>query len=606
MRILIASLLVSFSAIAGQVNERRVCPNLTDDARSLVESMRTLQDQLRKLPECQTVQEKVNVVNSVITKPKWKEIKELFQNNGSPELTGEDIDLMATLVNDASVSVADTVSLLSGQASHCIPKDKKASFLSTLAGVTREISTLAGGLTGPYGQAISIVGGVLTGTISGIDKLFKAGKIYDFHNTDEELLFMNQFCSYAELQQEITDYEKLESRPAELEKLIKSYSEVKINDLSKNCAFCNGYKLAWEASDEAVKIIERIAADARIISANAIESQRVTFSRCMEINRAFRHEASDFNQYIRLLEKYENPMQSESDRLMIQDAVTALKQMKHEYPNLTDCLKDPREVSLKFNDFIRDEIIGFNNTLFQQQMGFFRKMANDKYVDDLGDSIYKALEGKKWAQRENIRVKKKIKEANFKFSLETMIKEKNEIHKRMSEQLMPKYLSFRMKRTMEVSEKFVLDFENFKRKEIPYFNKRLKKKASTLPELLEYLKENKSEARLFASSYVSVFNESRLVTSALENNERYCTYLQFSRTLSAKNRKECSDLMVLESELIEFTLQSEDIEALKAFETWALKNELDLQSSSVMDYAERIRLWLARGDDRWQLTNPEN
>ncbi len=607
MRIWIALCLLSFHALAGEPNERRVCPNLTDDARNLVDSIHTLRDQLRQLPECQPVQEKVNVLSSVINKPKWKEIKDLFNSNGTPELEGKDIDTMVSLVNDASVAVADTVALLSGTASHCVQKEKKASFLSTLSGVTREISTLAGGLTGPYGQAVSIVGGVLTGTISGIDKLFKKGKVYDFNNTDEELLFLNQFCSYAELQQEIIDFEKLADRPAELDKLVNEYSGVKIRDLVANCTECDAYKRAWEANEQAVRIIGRISEDARIVTAASNESIRPTFSRCMEINRAFKHEASDYNQYIRLLEKYENPLQSDSDKNMITDAVTALKGMQTDYPSLSECLRNPREISLKFNDFIRDEIIGFNNTLFQQQMSYFRMIANRRYKNPLGDSIYKALEGVKWAKREKERVQKKLLEPNYNFSKETMIKEKNVLHTRMSEQLMPPYLKFRFKRSQKNVDKFIDDFAEFKTREIKHFNPKLGTHASNLTELLEALKLNKAQARVFTSSYVKVFNEAQLVTLAVENNHRYCSYLEFSRTLSTKNREICiKELGKMKTDLIVFTAHDSEIDALSDFEEWALRNELDIQTSYVMDYAERIRIWIERGQERWERSGIEN
>lgn len=606
MRILVASLLVSFSALAGQVNERRVCPNVTEDGRALIASIHSLKDQLKNLPECQSIQQKVNAISNVIGKPKWKEIKDLFNSNGTPELMGEDIEKMSELVNEASVALVDTVDQLGGPASHCVQKDKKASFLSTLSGVTREISTLAGGLAGPYGQAVSIVGGVLTASLSGIDKLYKAGKVYDFDNMDEELLFQNQFCSFAELQQEITDFEKLAERPAELDKLVTEYSTVKIKDLISHCPECEGYKIAWDANEEANRIISRIAQDVEAQSASLNENNRISFSRCAEIRR-MEHEQSDFNQYLRFLENYTNPHQSMSDRDVILRGAKDLRDAKEKYLNVEECYRNPREVSLRFNDFMRDEVIRFNGTLFQQQMSFFRMMANRRYKNPLGDSIYKVLEGVKWAKREKERVQKKLLEPNYKIDKETMLREKNLLHKRMAEQLMPPYLKFRFKRTQANVDKFILDFAKFKKRELSYFNPRLGTKAKNLEELLAALRLNKKEARTFSSSYVIVFNDAKIVSLGVENNNRYCSYLEFSRTLSRKNRALCDEEMAgLETKLIDFTTQDSEIEALAAFEDWALKNELDIQTTYVMDYAERIRLWIARGDERWERSGIEN
>lgn len=606
MRVVAAALLVSFSAMAGEVNERRVCPNVTEDGRALIASIHSLKDQLRNFPECQTIQQKVNVISNVINKPKWKEIKDLFNSNGTPELMGEDIDLMSGLVNEASTALVDTVDQLAGPASHCVQKDKKASFLSTLSGVTREISTLAGGLAGPYGQAVSIVGGVLTASLSGIDKLYKAGKVYDFENMDEELLFQNQFCSFAELQQEITDFEKLAERPAELDKLVNDYSTIKIRDLIANCPECQGYKIAWEANEQANRIISAIAQDIDPQSVNSNENERVTISRCAEIRR-MEHEQSDFNQYLRFLENYNNPHQSASDRDIIQKSAKDLRDAKAKYLDVDECYKNPREVSIRFNDFMRDEVIRFNGTLFQQQMSFFRMMANRRYKNDLGNSIYKALEGVKWAKREKERVQKKLLEPNYNIDKETMLREKNDLHKRMAEQLMPPYLKFRFKRTQKNVDKFIRDFAKFKKRELAYFNPRLGANASNLDELLAALRLNKKEARTFTSSYVVVFNEAKIVTLGVENNHRYCSYLEFSRTLSRKNRTVCDEEMTgLETKLIEFTTQDSEIYSLTAFEDWALKNDLDIQTTYVMDYAERIRIWIARGDERWERSGIDN
>jgi hypothetical protein len=177
----------------------------------------------------------------------------------------------------------------------------------------------------------------------------------------------------------------------------------------------------------------------------------------------------------------------------------------------------------------------------------------------------------------------------------------------MSEQLMPPYLKFRFKRSQKNVDKFIDDFAAFKTREIKHFNPRLGTNASNLTQLLKALKLNKAQARVFTSSYVKVFNEAQLVTLAVENNHRYCSYLEFSRTLSTKNRDICiKELGKMKTDLIVFTAHDSEIDALSDFEEWALRNELDIQTSYVMDYAERIRIWIERGQERWERSVIEN
>ena len=75
--------------------------------------------------------------------------------------------------------------MLSGKSSHCVPAKDKPTFLGTLSSITKEVAGITGNITGPYGQAVSMVGNLISGAIAGVDQLFKQNKLYNFYKPDE-------------------------------------------------------------------------------------------------------------------------------------------------------------------------------------------------------------------------------------------------------------------------------------------------------------------------------------------------------------------------------------------------------------------------------------
>jgi len=603
MRGLLLIWFFSLSAMSQTTLERSVCPNVTEDAKFLITSIQTLQDELRKSPECQAVSEKVSTIGKVLNNKKWKEVKELFKSEQSPSLEGADVEELGLLANEAAYALTDTIALLGGGSSNCMPQKNKASFLSTLSGITKEVATVVGNVTGPYGQAVALVGNLLSSAIAGVDKLYKQHKIYDFKQPAEEMLFMNQFCSFTQAQQDIADFLELEEKEIRLRQLELEYlRDSKVKDLIQNCPDCAAYKIAWDAKEKADIIINRIIDDANIVKVDLSPAARTTFTRCAEINRAVYSQDSDLNQFISLLKSYENPLMSSSDRNLIKDIVSAVGDLAFIYPRYHECIKmDNQNISIKFNDFIRDDVLTLNQTIFHQQMQTFQRQANKKYRDPNGDYMAKSLERMKWAKLERERVIKKLKEPNYQTSKQVVITQRNELRKRILTQLMPSYLKFRFRNNRKHINQFMRKFETFSHTEINYFSQKLSSPVSNLQELTVALKSERELALYFVSSYDEVFNKSKVIILEVANNLRYCNYLLYARSMVPENRKVCDqriDNMNLAAE--KFSNFDKDLQSILEFDKWADKN-LHIQSTYVTDYSEHIRAWTERGDSRWDL-----
>lgn len=604
MRALVLLTLLSMPSWASETNRHKdVCPNVTEDARLLLNSMQTLLDGLRQEPECQSLVDKLAVVNRVVTSGKWKEVKDQLKPGTSVSLEGDDVEALRTLANEAAYALTDSIALLSGSSSHCLPAKDKPSFLGTLSGVTREVSGVVGSVTGPYGQAVSLVGSLLSGAISGVDKLFKQNKLYNFNNPSEELLFMNQFCAFTQAQQDISDFLQLETKVEALRGMEQNYlTNSKIKDLIENCPECNAYKLAWDAKEQSDRIIESIIADAKIVDVAMNAGQRSTFTRCAEIQRAVHSPDSDLNRFINLLKNYRNPLMSANDQGLIDEVTNAVSSLHEVFPSYKDCIKmDNQALSIKFNDFIRDDILALNQTIFAQQMTSFQRLANRRYRDPNGDYIASSLERVKWARREREQISRKINEPNYQVSKQLVIEQRKVLRQRLLSRLMPHYLKHRFRNNQGHIRRFMTDFQAFKRNELRYFNGQLAMPVKDLQELTTGLRTEPQLARYFVSSYDQIFNDSQVIVLEVANNRRYCDYLLFARSMVPENRVICDKRSEeMKEAMLEFASFDADLTSILSFDKWAEEN-LDIQSTYVRDYADRVREWTERGDSRWEI-----
>ena len=152
--IAIAAILISTNLYSGTSIKRTVCPALTDDAQQIVNSIQSLRDELNQLPECTSIDKKLENVNNVLSNKKWSDVKDMFKSSDAPALEGEEIEELNVLVQTASKNLTEVIGMISGK-STCLDKSKKTSFLSKISGVVREVSGVVGNVTGPHERDLS-------------------------------------------------------------------------------------------------------------------------------------------------------------------------------------------------------------------------------------------------------------------------------------------------------------------------------------------------------------------------------------------------------------------------------------------------------------------
>ncbi len=194
---------LSSPANAGSTLPYQVCPALTDDAKKIGERIEKLRNAIKKTEDCKSIPEDLALVKELITTPAWKDIKESMKS-GAVQLEGAKLNTINDLVTRASSSLSEVVTRIAG-AKECYDKKDEDLVLSSISGITREVSGVISAVTGPYGAAVSMGGNILGSAIEGIVKLVKSLSSYKFKKLEDENLFVDQFCAFADIQRDIND-----------------------------------------------------------------------------------------------------------------------------------------------------------------------------------------------------------------------------------------------------------------------------------------------------------------------------------------------------------------------------------------------------------------
>jgi len=567
------------NANSGTIIERAVCPALTGEASKIISSIQVLSDEVSLDKECETISTKINSVGSILANENWKRVSALLKGEKIEALEVKEVELITAEVTNASQTITEIVSGLSSKP-NCIAAKDKGSFLSNLSSVVKEVSSVIGSAAGPYGMAANLGGHLLSSAIIGIDNML--GSQYNFTKPEDLNLFMNQFCSFAEVQKDVNDYlglETLEIRVAEINEL-SAYLDIKIKDLGENCNFCEAQVIAWKSRVKSDRIIKRMQQDLNIV-ASGDDLNNNYFSRCKEMSRAFHTENSDFNQFMRLLDDYENPLMHISEKNLIDDVVSLGPVLKKKYPAMDKCIamvpNEKVQLSRDFNNLMRDEILPLNDEVFAQQIESFRFLANKKYRDPLGDYTINSLERQKWLLKERDLLLKERQDPNFELSTKFIRKSIGKLKYVFLEKNLPKFLAY-------------LNKENKKDiKQLFKLMKKAKKSDSTDPNIKNKCNDD-------------IYHHTQMVFSETKTALRYCRYSNYMLFTNTEIANLCKNI---KSDLMSAYQKLENSypgikNRVKAQNFWKEK-ELVKQQSRIGEYRLKLFEWNKLGDRRWCL-----
>ncbi|MDA8792545.1 hypothetical protein N9N67_04830 [Bacteriovoracaceae bacterium] len=581
--------LISNYAFSSEASTIRyaTCPNVNLDATTIINKINTLASQLKTSESdyCSSLSEKILSLNDIINNQTWKDAKNSLKGNNLANLEGSQIESLSGLTEKASSLLSETISSLASDES-CLPKKNKESFLANMSTVVREVSSTAGNISGPYGFAVNLGGSLLSGAISGIDKILSKNR-FKFKDHEQELLFLNQYCAYAEIQKDISDFISTPNRLDEID-LLEKYLHVKIKDLRDNCVECDAYYLAHMQRKKIERIEHKIISSANLIPLGDDQNSK-TYTRCKEIHRFIHTDTSPLAELISLYENYENPLLSNSNKELIEDIVLASKEFQksqERFPKLSKCimlpLKQKVKISMEFNSLIRDEILPLKDEVFTFHMNtLLYVMDVKKYKDPLGEYTSNSIARVRWMEHQRNENRTKIKDPNFEISVGKIIETNEKLKRRINERFLPQYFKFLLRSNKRGITNLKQAISKYSRQNNIFTNNNNSSlKNSLLKKVHLSLEKEMSKTKLI---------------------QRLCLFDQYMLNSSPKKYKYCKQaISKLKSRYKSLSKQYPKlpIEVDRLFKKEKIES---YQSSRVSEFSNLIQNWNQRGDSRWCL-----
>lgn len=428
-------------------NAGMACPNLTDEASKILDSISGLRDQIKNAPECTSIKDKLKNIDDILNNKSWGKVRDVLNGKTDVDLSTGEIDQIAKLVGTASGNITELISSLKPTGEKCVDPDQKSSFLSRLSTITKEVSRIVGGLSGPYGVAITLGGATLSSALAGIDSVFQArsydwipfyGKNdFDYTDSNDETLFMNQFCAFTEVQKEVNEYLNMPAHKQELEALEK-YLEVKVEDIKLGCKEC--YELAELRSvDHGVDTL----LESRSESASLVEMD--SFGKCMMVADLAIDPNSEYNTILATLETFNPENMTVHHRTRYEAVMKAFANLKSNFPTFDQCLGLTGEVIDEtqlgiYDQFIERVLIPTKNLVFTQERERLTERTNEMYHENLGAMTLYDLDVLDWLDPQMQLAERALQDGNYKLSSAKVERALRGLEIRIMDELMPEYL----------------------------------------------------------------------------------------------------------------------------------------------------------------------
>ncbi len=634
-------LILSSLSFAGTPLSITICPSINDEAIGIIGSIRDLQNQLKSSEnnrECQSLSDSLGLINKALNTSTWSKLKNGLTNSSIAELEGEEVDQVSTFIDEISTNLKSVTTQITGAQSHCIEEKNKTSFLAKFSTTVKEVSGIIGNVGGPYQMMVNLGGGALASVLTGIDKFFSKDYEHFKKNVDEKYLFMNQFCSYSEIQKDIADYINVEERIKELkilgqdigkekrETLIskgvikadqdidgkeiltdngelkygaKGYLQYKLDDLSQNCKECNGIIHAWNTKEKGDKILKKLAHDSNLV--DTINKPKAKFARCAAMSQLIHTSQSSLYSYYKLLENYKNPLMDKDDKDFIAKVIKSIPTLKTTYPDYNECIQlEDDKISLNFNKFISSNIIDQNERFFSPLIAKLQAKSNKEYREPLGDYTINSLNRIKWVKNEIIKWTRKVKSLKDSISTLEIKKQMLNLDEKYLQYYVPNFLKYLSETNIENLATFKKSIKSNKKEMLKHYKKyypKIKKyeqlkKTLSLPGALY--------AEVFIPAENKLLNKLKLSLDESKNMKRYCDYIYYLE----KTTIQISDICFEHDESIKKhyaeikKIDKNYYQQIKDANLWTKRPETRLKSR-VQEYMLKLENWRKKKETRW-------
>jgi hypothetical protein len=175
------------------------CPAITEDFSKLLSRLDVLKATIKKGANCQDVNTTINTKFDGITKIRDRFL-ELVKKSQTDTLTDGEIKEIGNYADQVTSKVSSLIDLFTN-ANNCFESDADKKALTSLSGFVSEAATLLSQVAGPWGAPVAIGGQIVSGFLSGLDKILKSRAGYDFSDRTQWVAYVQNLCTYQAIKQ---------------------------------------------------------------------------------------------------------------------------------------------------------------------------------------------------------------------------------------------------------------------------------------------------------------------------------------------------------------------------------------------------------------------
>lgn len=177
------------------------CPAISEDFSQVLTKIDALKTSIKKDANCKDVSTTITTTFDGIGKTRDRFLA-LIKKSQTQTLSDSEIQEIGKYADAVTTKVASIIDLMTN-ANNCFDGDADKKALTSLSGFVSEAATLIAQVAGPWGAPISIGGQIVSGFISGLDKINKSRAGYDFSDRAQWTAYVQNLCTYAALRPNI-------------------------------------------------------------------------------------------------------------------------------------------------------------------------------------------------------------------------------------------------------------------------------------------------------------------------------------------------------------------------------------------------------------------
>ena len=213
------------------------CPAISEDFSQVLTKIEALKTAIKKDANCKDVNTTITSTFKDVTSTRDNFLA-LIKKSQTETLTQDEIKKIGDYADGVTTKVASIMDLLTN-ANNCFEGDADKKVLTSLSGFVSEAATLISQVAGPWGAPIAIGGQIVSGFISGLDKINKSRAGYDFTDRAQWTAYVQNLCTYSALRQNIEGLLHPQDQISDL-RTIQSKLDKNMAAISSVCSECNG------------------------------------------------------------------------------------------------------------------------------------------------------------------------------------------------------------------------------------------------------------------------------------------------------------------------------------------------------------------------------